>query len=132
MATPEFKVGDRIRIKSWEQMKEEFGVSCWDSIPCDLTFTQGMKHLCWRTANIEDIYRGYRVYLKDWSDTSWGLEWSISIDMIEHVPVGTIAWCSVYVSDIQLTQEKPQKAKEKILSERLFQSEAPFRLSGDF
>ena len=46
----EFKVGDRVRIKTWEQMKKEFGENFDGEINCRPCFTEYMKHLCGRTA----------------------------------------------------------------------------------
>ena len=38
-----YKVGDKIRIKTWEQMKEEFGVTEFNAIPCFKTFIPEME-----------------------------------------------------------------------------------------
>lgn len=41
----EFKVGDRVKIKSWDRMVKEFGMNCTD-IDCYGPFTSTMKYLC--------------------------------------------------------------------------------------
>lgn len=72
-----FRVGDTVRIRSWESMEEEFGLDDDGDIQANLIFTTGMRHLEGRVFVIEDIVyervRGLDVY------------WEISTDMIEHV-----------------------------------------------
>lgn len=41
----EFKVGDRVKIKSWDRMVKEFGMNHTD-INCNGPFTSTMKYLC--------------------------------------------------------------------------------------
>ena len=74
---PAFKVGDTVRIRSWESMEEEFGLNDEGDIQAYLLFTTGMRDLEGRVFVIEDIVHE-RVY---------GLDeyWDISTDMIEHV-----------------------------------------------
>lgn len=79
----EFKVGDRVRIKSWEQMKKEFGMRT-DWINCRYGFNRNMQHLCGRIATISAI-DDYEVKLINWSDDSDTRDWAISTDMIELV-----------------------------------------------
>lgn len=79
-----FKVWDKVRIKSREQMEKEFGLdSYWNwNISCLNTFTKTMKPLCWMTwiiyratpYDIELIDRSYNIDISDWA---------LSIDMIE-------------------------------------------------
>lgn len=40
-----FKVGDRVKIKSWDRMVKEFGMEHSD-IDCRGPFTSTMKYLC--------------------------------------------------------------------------------------
>ena len=72
-----FKVGDTVRIRSWESMEEEFGLDDDGDIQAHLVFTTEMRHLEGRVFVIEDI--GY--------EGVYGLneDWEISTDMIEHV-----------------------------------------------
>lgn len=79
-----FKVGDRVRIKSWEDMEREYGLDWNGDINCGVSnFIQKMKHLCGRTATIEKIDRE-RVILKDWSNND-NIDWYYCLRMIEHV-----------------------------------------------
>jgi hypothetical protein len=49
----EFKVGDRVRIRQWDDMEKEFGLDCLGRIQCLYKFTEGMKRLCGREITIE-------------------------------------------------------------------------------
>ena len=76
-----FKVGDRVRFKTWEEMKEEFGISASGNIPCKFTFLSTMDALIDRGRDyiISDI-RGDSIYFEDLSD-----QFSYSEDMIRLV-----------------------------------------------
>ncbi len=78
----EFKVGDRVRIREWDDMVKEFAhsVSC---IYCSGSFVDGMKPLCGRTATITDIDGRY-VFLQ-FDDKFGDIGWTYTTDMIEHL-----------------------------------------------
>lgn len=43
----EFKVGDTVRIRDWDDMADEFGcLASTGSIQCNGSFTVGMRYLC--------------------------------------------------------------------------------------
>lgn len=51
-----FKIWDKVRIKSREQMEKEFGLDKnWDINNYEPSFITTMEHLCWRTAEIRRI-----------------------------------------------------------------------------
>lgn len=81
----EFKVGDRVQIREWEDMEKEFG-KVFNEINTRYLFTSEMTHLCGRTATISKI-NGEKIQLKDWSDSSGDLSWSFSTDMIKYVEI---------------------------------------------
>lgn len=79
----EFKVGDRVRIRSWEDMEREYGLDADGNIetPFADSFIREMKHLCGRTAKITDIF-GFEVALR--FDEDYGNEnWNYTYYMIE-------------------------------------------------
>lgn len=78
----EFKVGDRVRIRSWESMEKEFGTFAHGSIKATYSFSQSMHNLCGLTATISGM-DGKRVYLEDWNGDTVDTFWSFSTDMIE-------------------------------------------------
>jgi len=82
-----FKVGDRVRIRQWDDMVREFGLTVDGYIPftktCDITFTNYMKHLCGRTATITRInYKTEKVDL-DFDDKSGDTDWHFFLGAIE-------------------------------------------------
>ena len=83
---PTFKVGELVRIRQWDDMAKEFGVDDDGSIMCHCNFTEGMRPLCGKYAEIVSLTEnGVAVTLKFFNcgglDTSWGY----STDMIEKV-----------------------------------------------
>ena len=82
---PTFKVGELVRIRQWDDMVKEFGTTLDDSVDCKCYFTDVMKPLCGKYAEIVSLDKDGRVGLKffncDDLDTSWGY----STDMIEKV-----------------------------------------------
>ena len=53
----EFKVGDRVQFKSWEEMEREFGVDECGDINIPMGFLKSMKFLCGTYATIEGLYK---------------------------------------------------------------------------
>ena len=81
----EFKVGDRVQFKSWEEMEKEFGLDDDGDIDIFPAFTKGMKYLCGTYATIKDIdYYLDRVKLTDFSIPNLDRnKWIISLDMLK-------------------------------------------------
>ena len=48
----EFKVGDRVRIRQWEDMEREFGLDPYGNIKVKYLFTTGMRWLCGKEATV--------------------------------------------------------------------------------
>ena len=78
-----FKVGDRVRIRSWESMAKESGIDSKGDIETKYNFVKYMKNLCGRTATIIDI-NGIEVKLGEWSNAG-NTTWNFSIEMLEPV-----------------------------------------------
>ena len=53
----EFKVGDRVQFKSWEEMEREFGVDECGDINIPMGFLKSMKFLCGTYATIKGLYK---------------------------------------------------------------------------
>ena len=88
----DFYVGQRIRIRGWDDMAEEFGCKINGSIQCRLSFTRDMEYLCGAEATITDLWDGgdnvCRVELNDWGNVDPG-GFVFSTHMIE--PVDNVA-----------------------------------------
>ena len=84
-----FKVGYRVRIRQWDDMVKEFGLTVDGRIPftktCGTTFIDDMKHLCGRTATITSIdYNTEEVDL-DFDDKSGDTHWYFFLGAIETI-----------------------------------------------
>lgn len=86
MAKYEFKVGDRVQFKEWDEMEKEFGKTGSDALivlSCPTPyFRKEMKHLCGTYATIKSFGNNSRVYLSDMTATGdkW---WSYHVDMLK-------------------------------------------------
>lgn len=78
---PDFMAGDRVVIKTWEQMKAEYGVDAFGDIYCKNSFVKGMRNLCGKKATItkKDEERIWLTFDDKKTDSGW----SFSTDMIE-------------------------------------------------
>lgn len=98
---PDFMVGDRVVIKTWEQMKTEYGVDEFGSIKCKCGFLKAMRNLCGEKATITKKDEE-RIWLT-FDDKKVDSGWSFSTDMIE-LAYPTVRGCEV---------------KEKVMKEEL-------------
>ena len=82
-----FKVGDKVRIRQWDDMVKEFGLIYGYRIPftktCGTTFVRDMKHLCGRTATITRIDYDTEAVDLDFDDNSGNTDWYFFIGAIE-------------------------------------------------
>ena len=87
-----FEVGQKVRIREWDDMKKEFGVDYTGDIETFPIFVKDMKHLCGRTATITcireyDRYLGLDRCVKNivlkFDDTCGNVSFTYSTDMIE-------------------------------------------------
>ena len=82
---PKFKVGELVRIRQWDDMEKEFGLTTLGSIRCRCCFTEGMKPLCGKYAEIKDLLLDGIVHLRFFNCDESVENWNYSIDMIEKV-----------------------------------------------
>ena len=82
-----FKVGDRVRIRQWDDMEKEFGLDSGGFIKCNGSFLRSMRVLCGKEFVISELTDPI-IYSKTALKVS-GLEtdWTITTDMIELVDV---------------------------------------------
>ena len=77
----DFSPGDRVRIRSWEDMEEEYGLASDAShIKCRFQFVKEMRFLCGQEYTINWIDEDGDVGLMDFDEP-----YTISTDMIEPV-----------------------------------------------
>ena len=84
--TRKFKVGDRVRVRQWEDMEREFGLDNSGFIKVLLAFNPEMRELCGKCATIEDTDDEGRIILCDIEAVdSLNWDWHFSHDMFEEV-----------------------------------------------
>ena len=82
---PKFKVGELVRIRQWDDMEKEFGTDSVGSVACRYFFTNGMKPLCGKYAEIKDLRVDSKVELRFFNCDDSVENWNYSTDMIEKV-----------------------------------------------
>lgn len=80
-----FKVGDRVVVRDWDDMAKEYGTSEGGTIHCCFGFTDTMRHLCGRTATVKEVIRNYIKV--DFDDKSGDTLWSYSTDMFNPIDI---------------------------------------------
>ena len=81
----EFKVRDRVRIRTMKDLKKEFGENYSGSAKCHNTFTEEMEQFSGKTATISEI-DGKDVELVFWSSTTGEEDcYEFSTDMLEPI-----------------------------------------------
>lgn len=87
-----FKVGDRVRIRDWDDMEREYGTDFDGDIKVpDILFVRRMRHLCGRYATIRGINRQNNIIgLENWSDNSGDTSWFFTKSMLEPAEENTL------------------------------------------
>ena len=57
-----FKVGDKVRVRSWDNMEQEYGINGWGNIDVKCGFTPEMKHFCGKVVTIKSICASGKTY----------------------------------------------------------------------
>ena len=80
-----FKVGDRVVVRDWDDMVKEYGTTEIGSIHCRFGFTDDMRHLCGRTATVTSADMDcIRV---NFDDKSGDTAWAYSSDMFNPIDI---------------------------------------------
>lgn len=142
-----FKVGDKVRIRSWEDMEKEFGVDSDGDIKCHYFFTQDMKDLCGKIFTISRIGL-YTVSFKE------NQTYSFSTDMIEpvtlensqplyeiHILSDGVKTTATYIEkgEVKQTAETRKHPDDKFdmkvgaetVLQRLFEKKVPYLTDGE-
>jgi len=82
-----YNVGDKVRVKSWQQMADEYGTNDVNDIFCDQLFVPEMSQWCGRIMTVEEInYTVPFYYMAE--DTE---DWAWTDDMLEDINTTTIS-----------------------------------------
>lgn len=80
-----FQIGDKLRIRQWDDMVKEFGIDENGNISCTFVFTKQMKILCGQPFTVSSIVKSFdRSEYQSEEEPSMGF--MISSDMLEPVP----------------------------------------------
>lgn len=94
MSKPNFKVGDKVVIKDWDEMVKEYGIATLSrgSINCyPYYFASSMRVLCGEEATITKVYlENWKVELKFKKSNLNHSPWNYCMDMIKHAKPQTI------------------------------------------
>ncbi len=112
-----FKVGDRVRIRQWDDMEKEFGLIGSSYINCACYFTKAMKYLCGKKALIKGI-EDKKVILV--FDDNCGAGWNFSTDMLESIKNECIVIYRKGQEVIALNKATGEKAVAKCCPEDTF------------
>lgn len=85
MSKHNFEVGDRVEIKSWEEMEKEYGNTSGGGISTTIGFAPGMRHLCGLRATIVKLDKNGIVDL-DFDIKKGCCNWTFSTDMLKPIP----------------------------------------------
>lgn len=110
----EFKAGDRVRIRQWDDMEKEFGLNELNDIDCICCFTEEMKDFCGKVGTIKDSsYSGKVKFFESYLNES---PWDFSTDMLEPAPTITLKEFFDSKKTIGIHCDTKEKA-EKLLKE---------------
>lgn len=76
-------VGDRVRVRRWDDMEAELGLDSCGNIDAACGFIRTMSKFCGHTATISSIRNDYIAELKDGDDDLGWFAWVWSLDMLE-------------------------------------------------
>lgn len=87
----DISIGDQVRIRQWDDMAEEFGLSRRDGYPSHIhvssltSFVREMRDLCGKTATVVGV-DGDRVQLLFSAETRarYRTRWTYTAGMLEH------------------------------------------------
>ena len=78
-----YKIGDKVRVRQWDEMEKEFGLDPWGDIKCDHIFVRDMREYCGKVFTVRNAFS--RVYHLDGCKSDLGFWWGFTDDML--VPV---------------------------------------------
>lgn len=64
-----YKVGDKVKVREWDDMVEEFGTDEDGDIGCNLCFIKYMEKYCGEEMTVSRVLTGYYILEED--DEGW-------------------------------------------------------------
>ena len=66
-----YKVGDKVKVREWDDMVEEFGTDEDGDIDCNLCFVKDMKEYCGKEMTVSRVLTGHYVLEEDEGEFAW-------------------------------------------------------------
>lgn len=66
-----YKVGDKVRVREWEDMANEFGIDACGDIDCEISFVTSMAMFCGRVVTIKDVNGNFYEIEEDNGEWEW-------------------------------------------------------------
>jgi hypothetical protein len=76
-----FKVGDKVRVRKWEDMENEFGLNVHGDINCKYSFVNDMTRYCGQIVTIKNVFSGHYCIEED--GKFYPIHWIWTDDMFE-------------------------------------------------
>lgn len=106
-----YKVGDKVRVRQWDDMAKESGLNdCGD---INNGFTQSMEHFCGRIYEIYKVYNYYYIL----KDESIVFDWCFTDEMLEDINL--LSYTTDKNCEHITTKKEDKEMKQKTQRERL-------------
>lgn len=66
-----YKVGNKVKVREWDDMIEEFGTDEDGDIDCNLGFVEYMKKYCGKEMTVSRVLTGYYTLEEDEGEFAW-------------------------------------------------------------
>ena len=76
-----YKVGDKVKVREWDDMVEEFGTDEDGDIDCNLCFVKDMKEYCGKEMTVSSVLMS-RVLIGYYTLEEDDMEWQWTDDML--------------------------------------------------
>lgn len=81
MKLKDIEVGQKVRVRDWDDMAEEFGYDCCGEIETPSVFADEMRPLCGKQATILSVNQA--IIELDFGDITEETDWIFDADMLE-------------------------------------------------
>lgn len=66
-----YKVGDKVKVREWDDMEEEFGMDEYGDIDCNFSFVKNMKEYCGKEMTVSRVLTDYYTLEEDDGVWKW-------------------------------------------------------------
>ena len=66
-----YRVGDKVKVREWDDMVEEFGTDEDGGIDCNMCFVEYMKKYCGKEMTVNRVLTGHYTLEEDEGEFAW-------------------------------------------------------------